>query len=102
MLRLQLSALGKPGRFTLTFQINSSDSPAEWHFAGGYGAMESKIEVFRGRQASGRPDHEILSKLRQKLNNLRFEIDDTIREASEFDPFGPGEGTDFKRVDTTA
>ncbi len=102
VLRLQVSALGKPGRFTLTFHLNSSNSPAEWHFAGDCGAVESKIRVFRGRHASGRPDREILSKLQQKLNNLRFEIDDTIREASEFDPFGPGEGTALKRVDTTA
>lgn len=102
VLRLQISPLGKPGRFTLTFHINSSDSPADWHFAGGCGTIEPKIEVYRGRNASGRPDREILSKLQQKLNNLRFEIDDTIREASEFDPFGPGKETAFKRVDTTA
>ncbi len=102
VLRLQLSSMGKPGRFTLTFHINSSESPAEWHFAGFCWAEQGKIDVYRGRHTSGRPDREILSKLQQKLNNLRFEIDDTIREASEFDPFGPGEGTAFKRVDTTA
>ncbi len=102
VLRLQVSRLGQTGRFTLTFHINSSKSPATWHFAGSCNRDESKVEVYRGRGASGRPAREILSKLEQKLNNLRFEIDDTIKEGIEFDPFGPGSGRAFKRVDTTA
>lgn len=102
VLRLQLSQLGKPDNFTITFNLKSAESPATWHFAGRCRPNGSKIQVYRGRHAAGKPDREILSKLQQKLNNLRFEIDDTIREAYEFDPFGPEEGTAFKRVDTTA
>lgn len=102
VLRLQLSRMGKPDNFTITFNLKSADLPATWHFSGRCRPNGSKLRVYRGRHAAGKPDREILSKLQQKLNNLRFEIDDTIREACEFDPFGPEEGTAFKRVDTTA
>lgn len=102
ILRLQLSQQGKPENFTITFNINTAESPATWHFSGRYLPKGSKLQVYRGRHAAGQPNREILLKLQQKLNNLRFEIDDTIREAYEFDPFGPEEGAEFKRVDTTA
>mgnify|MGYP006286024187 CR=1 FL=1 len=102
VLRLQVSRMGRAGRFTLTFHLKTSNSTATWHFAGSCGQDGSKVEVYRGSGASGRPASEILSKLQQKLNNLRFEIDDTIKEGIEFEPFGPGGGSAFKRVDTTA
>jgi len=95
IVRLELSPEGKPLQFTLSLEDL-------WHFSGKMSPIISKIRVYQGKNGHRDVNKEILSKLRQKLNNLPFEIDDTIREASEFNPFGIGAPSSFKRVDTSA
>ncbi|MFO7730809.1 MAG: hypothetical protein R6V86_08595 [Spirochaetia bacterium] len=102
VLRLELDPDGRPQQFTLTFKLYREPEPSIWHFAGKITKPESKIHIYRGNREQGRPNAEILSRLHKKLNNLSFEIDDTIREASEFDPFGMEDISLLKRVDTTA
>jgi len=102
ILRLQLDPEGRPQQFSLTFLLYSSSELSTWHFAGKITNPQSKIHIYRGSREQGRPNAEILSRLHKKLNNLSFEIDDTIREASEFDPFGMEDISLLKRVDTTA
>ena len=102
ILRLQLDTEGRAQQFTLTFMLSSETEPSEWHFAGEITIPQSKIRIYRGNRKQGRPNDEILSRLHKKLNNLSFEIDDTIREASEFNPFGTEDISLLKRVDTTA
>ncbi len=106
VLRLQVTKNGVPAQFTLTLKYVDE---AEWHFTGKIGSTSSKIRVYSSNHnktirpdAIDRMNQKILSKLQKKLNNLPFEIDDTIREASEFNPFGTEAGSLLKRVDTTA
>jgi hypothetical protein len=82
--------------------LHREPEPSTWHFAGKITDPRSKIHIYRGNREQGRPNEEILSRLHKKLNNLFFEIDDTIREASEFNPFGTEDISLLKRVDTTA
>jgi len=102
VLRLQLDSEGRPQQFTLTFMLHMEPERSTWHFAGQITDSQSKIHIYRGNREQGRPNDEILSRLGKKLNNLSFEIDDTIREASEFNPFGTEDISLLKRVDTTA
>jgi len=95
ILRLELNPNGNPLQFTLSI----GDL---WHFAGKMGTKSNKIRIYNARSGQRDVNKKILSKLQEKLNNLPFEIDDTIREASEFNPFGIEAHSSFKRVDTTA
>ena len=102
ILRLQLDPEGRLQQFTLSLMMHREPEPSTWHFAGQITDSRSKIHVYRGNLEQGRPNDEILSRLGKKLNNLSFEIDDTIRKASEFNPFGTEDISLLKRVDTTA
>ena len=72
----------------------------EWHFRINLQAGKERISLAIDPSPKGIPEREIVYKMRKKLSNLSFEIDDTISEMVKFSRFGSENRPDIKNIDT--
>ena len=100
-----------PRRGVLRIHITTQNMPdmctftvfgrREWHFKIKLQPGKERISLAVDPYPSWIPEKEIVNKMREKLSNLSFEIDDTISEMVKFSLFGDSNRQDIKNVDTT-
>ncbi|MFP4491482.1 MAG: hypothetical protein ACLFNZ_08400 [Spirochaetaceae bacterium] len=95
VLRFSIDDELKVGGFT--FSVYGEKS---WHFEGRDAGKKRRLVVYSNDKRAREGSRRIVEELRKKLHNLPWEIDDTIREASDFDPFVSEKNTDVHGVDT--
>lgn len=72
----------------------------EWHFRMNLREGKKKVSLSVEPLPNRKERGEIVIKLREKLRNLSFEIDDTISEVVEFSLYDSENGSDIKNIDT--
>ncbi|MFO7848652.1 MAG: hypothetical protein R6V67_01720 [Spirochaetia bacterium] len=95
VLRFCIDDGSKVGRFT--FSVYGKKT---WHFEGIDTGKTRRLVVYSNDRGVKENPRRIVGELRKKLHNLPWEIDDTIRETSDFDPFVSEKNTDVHGVDT--
>ena len=96
VLRMRILDDEKVGQFTFSVY-----GETEWHFEGRNTGKKHRIVVYSNDKRARDKSIRLIEELRKKLHNLSFEIDDTIKEANDFDPFVSEHRTDVEGVDTT-
>jgi len=95
VLRLHTVQQGRVDKFTITFS-----GKRDWHFSGDMSPGKRLIRWNVDPLPDRKGKMEIVSKLREKLSNLSFEIDDTISEVLKFSVYGDEDAPDIKKIDT--
>jgi hypothetical protein len=95
VLRFRIDASDTISRFS--FSIIGEES---WHFEGKPAGKTPRLVVYCSDPNVRAKSSRVVERLRKKLHNLSYEIDDTIRETTEFEPFVSETSTDVRGVDT--
>ncbi len=95
VLRFRIDGSDTISRFT--FSLYGSES---WHFEGKLSGKTPRLVIYCSDRRVRAESARVVDSLRKKLHNLAYEIDDTIRETAEFEPFVSETSTDVRGVDT--
>lgn len=95
ILRLHTGPEGRADMCTCTIY-----GTREWHFRLNLREGRKKVRLSVEPLPNRKESREIVFKLREKLRNLSFEIDDTISEVIEFSLYDSENRSDIKNIDT--